>query len=388
MNEASPMPMPIRRAAATEVAPRLALRHKGMLLFVAMSLYVVTGLGLLAWYGIRSAGGPGELKDGIAPLIVAAGVIVMLGLLVFGAFLTLFLKRLATDLGRLQVRAIEVAGGLRGAPLGIERDDEVGSLARAVDKMAADLQEREIEIAEARLEQFHNERMMLLGGIAAGLAHEIGNPVAGIAAIATEIAEAQRAGRVAECDAAELVAFAQRLAALTRRLALIAGLRSRERAPIALNSVLEGVTALVGLDARFRHIEIVTELDRGLPMLFVAEDDVVQLLLHLLVNAAESFEGAGQPRPRIRVASSRAGPWVALEIADNGRGMDVETLARALEPYFTTKPAGRGNGLGLDACRRIVERYGGDISLQAVAGAGTSAKCRLPVAPVSGRNVL
>ena len=377
---AMPAPPPVPGAEA----PRRTLRRKGMALFVAVSAYVIGGAAFLAWQGI----GPADGAERIGSLLGEASIGVLAGLGVFGALLTRFLGRLAADIGRLQARALEVANGLRGPPLAIERDDEVGALARAVDKMAADLQAREAEIVAARLEQFHGERMLLLGGIAAGLAHEIGNPVAGIAAIAAEMGEAKRQGRRAECDPAELAALADRLAAITRRFASLAGPPSKELAPIALNAVVENVASLVALDARFRRIAIEPRLDPGLPALMVQEDDLVQLLQHLLVNAAESFDGAGAARPRIGVATWREARWAVLEVSDNGRGMDAQTAARAFEPLFTTKRPGRGNGLGLDACRRIMERHGGLVALESAPGQGTQARCRFPAPPPSRGELL
>ena len=356
--------------------PRLTLRRKGALLFAAISAYVLAGAGFLAWHAVQSLGSSGRAM----PILGAASVVALLGLVVFGTFLTLFLGRLSTDVARVQARAVEVAGGLRGAPLQIDRDDEVGELARAVDKMSADLREREAEIAAARLEQFHSERMMLLGGIASRVAHEIGNPAAAIDAYAGEIEAAQRAARPPECDARELANLARRLAATTRRLAAIAGMHSKEPGPVVLNTLVENVVALVALDARFRRIELVAEPDRNLPSLWLAEDDVVQLLFHLLVNAAEALADRAPADPWIRVATGREGDWVVLEVADNGRGMDAATAARGPEPLFTTKPAGRGSGLGLDACRRIVERHGGSIRLESAPGRGTRAVCRFPAA--------
>ena len=382
--------MPESNATGNAVVgtPRPILRRNGLVLFVLVSLYVLAGFGLFAWQAVQWAGSRPELAGRIEPLIGVASIAVLLGLVVFGTFLTLYLGRLSADLGRLQTRALEVAHGERSAQAVIERDDEVGMLARAIEKMASDLQARESEIAEARLEQFHNERMMLLGGIAAGLAHEIGNPVAAISAIASEVAYAKRAGRAAECDVEQLIGLAERLAAVTHRLATVAGPRSKQRAPVALNAVLESVAPLVLLDSRFRRVRIERSLDRDLPLLLLAEDDIVRLLLHLLVNAAEALAESGQESPRIDMTTRQESGWTVLEIADNGRGMEPEVAARAFEPFFTTKAAGRGSGLGLDACRRIVERYGGRIALESVAGKGTRVRCRLPSSEASKGVVL
>ena len=378
VTDASAVPGDAARAAALAGRPRFTLRAKGLLLFLLVSLYVVGGAVLLIVQASRHFAQRTDLLGDLAPLFWFAAVAALLGLVVFGAFLTLFLGKLAADLGRLQTRALEVAGGLRGAPLRLARDDEVGALARAVDKMAADLEAREHEIATARLEQFHGERMMLLGGIAAGVAHEIGNPVAGIAAIAAEAQAAQQQGRAAEFDAQQLLGLAQRVAEITRRLALTAGARSTESAPLALNPVLESVSALLRFDRRFEPIALETRLDPALPLVQAAEDDIVQLQLHLLINAAEALAGRREGAARIEVATRRDGAWAELRVRDNGLGMDASTRARAFEPLFTTKPAGRGNGLGLDACRRIMARCGGEISLASRPGEGTSVVCRFP----------
>jgi two-component system C4-dicarboxylate transport sensor histidine kinase DctB len=372
--EARAVPRPTPEALGS---PRRTLRRKGLALFAVISLYVIAGFGFIAWQGLRLVGSVPGSTGGIEPLIAVASVMVLLGMVVFGAFLTQFLGRLAADLGALQARSLEVAEGGRGLAPRIDRDDEVGILARAVEKMASDLRERETEIAEARLEQFHNERMTLLGGIAAGVAHEIGNPAGAIAAIAAEIEAARREGRPEQCEVRDLTALAGRLAAIARRLSAIAGTRSKQTGTISLNPLVESVASLLALDLRFGGIAIAAELDRALPAVRACEDDIVQLLLHLLANAAEAFPG-GRAQARIAVATRREGPWAALEVRDNGRGMDPATAARAFEPFFTTKPPGRGNGLGLDACRRIVERHGGTIALSSAEGEGTVVCCRFP----------
>lgn len=378
MIQAIPMPRANRKEGEAVGDPRPTLRRKGFVLFVLVSLYILAGFAMFAWQGARWAGSRPELASRIEPLIGVASVAVLLGLVVFGAFLTLYLGRLASDLGRLQARALEVAHGEREARVMFERDDEVGMLARAIEKMAADLRARESEIVEARLEQFHGERMMLLGGIAAGLAHEIGNPAAAISAIASEVASARREGRAAECDVEQLVGLSERLASVTRRLATIAGPKSKERAPVSLDALLESVAELVRLDSRFRKVRIECSLDGNLAPMLAAEDEMVQLLLHLLVNAAEALADRDRECPRIGMATLRDGGFIVLEVADNGRGMDPEVAARAFEPFFTTKAPGRGNGLGLDACRRIVERHGGQIALDSAPGNGTRVRCRFP----------
>lgn len=355
-------------------APRFSLRAKGIALFTALTLYVVGAAALLIGQAMRLEEPGLELRE----LIGVAIVVAVLGLATFGAFLTLFLGRLAQDLGRLQERALQIVAGYRGRPLPVARDDELGVLMRSINRMAETLDAHERDILLGRLEQFHQERMTLLGGVAAGIAHEIGNPVAAISAIAAEAQAAQRAGAAPAIDVELLQAQAQRLSAITRRMALAAGSRSREVAPLDLNPVLQGVAALLAFDQRFRRIDVALALDPALPLVRAAEDEVVQLLLYLMANAVEALPDAGGGAPRIDLSTRRDGAGVELSVADNGCGMDEATLARALEPFFTTKTGGRGNGLGLDACRSIMERAGGRIALHSRPGKGTQVVCRFP----------
>jgi len=355
-------------------APRFALRTKGLVLFAVLTLYVVGAAALLIGQAMRLPEPSRELRE----LIGVAVVVALLGLATFGAFLTLFVGRLAQDLGRLQARAIEIVGGYRGAPLPVAREDELGVLMRSLNHMAAALGAQERAVMLGRLEQFHQERMTLLGGVAAGLAHEIGNPAAAISAIAADACAAQRRGEAAQVDAEQLQALAQRLSETTRRMAMAAGSRSREAAPLALNAVVQSVAGLLGFDQRFRRVDIALALDPALPLVRAAEDDIAQLLFYLMANAVEALQEADVRAPRVDLATRRAGAVVELSVADNGCGMDEATRARALEPFFTTKSGGRGNGLGLDACREIVERAGGTISLASSAGRGTRVTCRFP----------
>lgn len=374
MTVARDMPAQAPSEADAPGSPRLSLRTKGLVLFAVLTLYVVGAAALLIGRAVRLPEPGGELRE----LIGVAVVVALLGLAAFGAFLTLFLGRLAQDLGRLQTRALEIVGGYRGPPLPVARDDELGVLMRSVNRMAAALDARERDLMLGRLEQFHQERMTLLGGVAAGLAHEIGNPVAAISGIAAEACAARRGDAGAPVDVEQLQALAQRLSEITRRMAMAAGSRSREVAPLLLNPVVQSVAALLGFDRRFRRVDIALALDPALPLVQAAEDDVVQLLLYLMANAVEALQDADKGAPRIDLATRRDGESVELSVADNGCGMDEATRSRAFEPFFTTKSGGRGNGLGLDACRAIVERVSGSISLASRPGQGTRVACRFP----------
>jgi signal transduction histidine kinase len=125
------------------------------------------------------------------------------------------------------------------------------------------------------------------------------------------------------------------------------------------------------------------ELAGDLPALFVVSDHIVQVLMNLLINAADALEGREQQAPTIVVGTRLVGASVMLTIVDNGPGIASENLGRVFDPHFTTKPPGRGSGLGLSLCRNLVQQDGGEIQVESVPGHGTTVKITLPV-PADG----
>ena len=121
------------------------------------------------------------------------------------------------------------------------------------------------------------------------------------------------------------------------------------------------------------------ELAIDLPALYVVSDHIVQVLMNLLINAADALEGQIDRRPAICVASAIDGQFVVVTVADNGPGIASQDLPRVFDPHFTTKPPGRGSGLGLSLCRSLVEQDGGTIAIDSKYGQGATARITLPV---------
>src|SRR5262249_20240667 len=279
------------------------------------------------------------------------------GMLVFGALMLLFLTRLGWDLKRLQDRSLAVAKGYRGAALPVTRSDEIGALERSVNRMQQELVEREAQVEIARCQQFHREKMAAVGALAAQVAHEINNPIAVIAGIADVIGEA----RIAE--------QARRVAGITRQIAEMSSPQAAERQLLDLNGLVENACAFARYDRRLRKVDLELALDRRLPAVHAVGDHLTQVLMNLLTNAADAIAEAGVAG-RVRVATQRDGDAVLLTVSDNGAGMDERIRSRAFDEFFTTKPQGKGCGIGLALSRRLLRESGGDIAIESQPGQG------------------
>lgn len=308
-----------------------------------------------------------------------------------GGLATLFFNRLAKDINAVQKRAHEILQGYRGAPLAVDRDDELGSLIASVNRMQDDLRQREDEVEISRQEHFHKERMASIGSLAASVAHEINNPLSAIVGIAQaidgECGSAHCALHNVECHPRMILDQAQRVMHITRQISEFSVPQSQEAELLDLNGLLRSTANFVRFDRRFRLLELELALDPNLPAVLAVADHLVQVAMNLLINAADALEGRTDPKPLIRVVTGAREGWVFFEIVDNGSGIRPELLDRIFDERFTTKGPGRGSGLGLGLCRALVRKLDGDITITSIAGAGTTATVKLPE-PLLGDNAM
>ena len=240
---------------------------------------------------------------------------------------------------------------------------------------ARDVEER--RAMAARLLQA--EQLASLGTLAAGVAHEINNPLTYVL-MNLELIRRRTRGDPA------LVELSRELESATEGVGrvrdIVADLRAFSRRDDGARTLLD---VRVVLDSAIRmawseiHHRAELERDyRAVSAVEATESRLAQVFLNLLLNAAQSFPEAGPHPHRIYVATRETGGEVIVEIADDGPGMSAETSARAFEPFFTTKPAGVGTGLGLSICRSIVASLGGTIDVESAPGRGSSFRVALP----------
>ena len=286
------------------------------------------------------------------------------------------------------------AGGAAG-------DGQFGVLAVVRDhtqRLAAEEERARLEFLadRAQLERQVSEAQRLegLGQLAGGMAHDFNNLLAVISSYASFVqqevaseADSARWRKVGQ-DLDEPENAADRAAALTRQLLAYSRTQQAEPRVLDLNEMIDGLADLLGRTLGGR-IELVLDLDPGLGRVLADPGQLEQVLVNLVVNARDAMPDGGQLTIRTADAqvddpdlagppSGRPGRFARLDVRDTGSGMPPEVVSRAFEPFFSTKPSGRGAGLGLATVHGIVRRAGGRLEVSSAPGRGTTMTVLLP----------
>jgi PAS domain S-box-containing protein len=235
-----------------------------------------------------------------------------------------------------------------------------------------DLTERQTLEAELA----HTERLASIGRLAAGVAHEIGNPLTGIASLAQNLRD-ETDRTIMQESIALIQEQIRRIADIVQSLVTFAhgGLPSeRATTPVEIAACVEEAVRLVRLSRAGKHINFVNRCDAK-AALRGDRNRLVQLVVNLLTNACD----ASQPGDIVEVHSQVEDEFLYIEVVDQGSGIPEELRERVFEPFFTTKQPGAGTGLGLPLVYNIVSDHGGTIAIESNPGRGTRVIVRLPL---------
>jgi two-component system nitrogen regulation sensor histidine kinase GlnL len=239
-----------------------------------------------------------------------------------------------------------------------------------------------------------NQTLARLGGVVAGLAHEVKNPLGGIKGAAQLLAQRfADQPDIAECTGI-MVREIDRLARLVEQLLTLGAPPAPKLAPVNIHKVLKQVLALTETELSAKNIAVRLQIDPSLPDVSGEEGQLTQVFLNLMKNALEAMPGRGSLTVTTRMETDfyirrlggaagpgaippEAGKFLRVELADSGPGFGAADLERVFEPFFTTKA--RGSGLGLAICERIVAAHGGDIHVGNARGGGAVVTVTLPV---------
>jgi two-component system, cell cycle sensor histidine kinase and response regulator CckA len=228
-----------------------------------------------------------------------------------------------------------------------------------------------------------NERLAQVGTLAAGVAHEINNPLAYVSVNLDLLAESlSRTAETPPCELLTLVRDVQ--LGVTRIRDIVASLKKLSRVdearrdPVDLGRVIEATVRIVGAELRGRaHLDV--DLPPPAPIVLGDEGRLCQVALNLLMNAVQALPSERAATNVIRVAARAEGDRAILEVTDNGPGVPAEIARRIFDPFFTTKPVGEGTGLGLSVCHGIVSSLGGKLSFEDAPGGGARFRVELPL---------
>ena len=286
---------------------------------------------------------------------------------------------------------LRTAGGVlvpvsvSSAPLGDPHSDALGRVI-----VVRDLR----EVADLRRQLLISARLAAVGELAAGIAHEINNPLAFVRSNLSQLdaiwkelrllpASAEHAELLRDVDALfeESIEGVDRAAEIVRSVRSFAHAGSASRESTDLRPLLEDVLHVASGQLRSR-VNVLREYDDELPRVVCAPQQLRQVFLNLVINAAQAVDAGGT----VLVATRRDGDHVIVSVADDGCGIPPDLIDRIFDPFFTTKPVGVGTGLGLGIAHQIVTSHGGEIQVESTPGTGTVFRVRLPAVLSEDRN--
>jgi len=303
-------------------------------------------------------------------LVAGAGAVA-----ICGALLVVLTYTVQRPMVELQQKIAQLGRGDLSVSVSFaRRNDEIGDLGRNFNQMVSQLRESRNEIEHLhRTQMSRAEHLATLGEMATGLAHEIRNPLAGIAGVIEIIGRDLPTTSPARSVVRDVRQEIARINHIVTDLLQTARPHPPKVRKTDLNTTVEHAVMLGRQQALAKSIEISMHKDPSLPEVEHDSDQIHQVLLNLLLNALQAIS----PEGKVSVTIKQLGTDAVIEVADNGRGIAPENLPNIFRPFFTTK--GDGTGLGLSLARRIVEDHQGRIDVSSTVGQGTTFMVILPL---------
>ena len=322
-----------------------------------------------------------------------------------GVFLILFTSRFVGKPIRKLIGATKSISAMQlDAPVTIETGGELGELAHSFDSMRERLKEAIEENAqinrslESKVEQrtaqlrtaqeklMKSDRLASLGQLAASVAHEINNPVAGVINLSMLMQRILKEEGIPPGRVGEFRRYLGQVATETTRVGRIVSdllsfsRRSKPQSIDAdLNSIVRTTVSLVSHKLSLSNVQVELDLAEPLPAVHCDASQIQQVVMNLVLNGAEAIKGGGV----VTVRTMARPESVLLQVSDTGLGMPPDVVAKIFDPFFTTKEEGKGVGLGLAVVYGIVQAHGGEIDVATAIGAGSTFTVTLPLTPAS-----
>ncbi len=308
-----------------------------------------------------------QMQVPVFAIIAIAAVSLMIYLLIKGIVLE--------PLSRMVAAMHKVAAGDLNSTISIDQSDEIGELAGSFNSMTR-------QLSEAQRQLFQSDKLASVGRLAAGVAHEINNPLTGVLTYSSYLLNRLKENPEMKDDLEVIVRETKRCREIVKGLLDFARQSTPEKQPRDVNEIVGRAVRILQNQFAMREIALEQHLDPNLPPVSADINQMQQVLVNLLMNADDAIAEKGgrvtiTTAPTL-VADGGVGDYVRIEVRDTGCGIPADNLSKIFDPFFTTKGQ-KGNGLGLAMVWGIIEKHDGRITVESEVGKGTVFTILLPV---------
>jgi two-component system, NtrC family, sensor kinase len=327
-----------------------------------------------------------------------------LSIVLMGGFIFIFVRRTVhRPIAKLIEGTRAISDMQLDQPIEIDSHDEIGELAKSFNIMRERLMETIGELndltqsletkVQKRTEQlktvnqklFQSDRLASLGQLSASVAHEINNPIAGVLNLSMLLKRIITEDGIPPHRIEEVRKYLDQISGETSRVGrivmdLLAFSRrsSPQRTMTDLNFIIQRTLSIIDHKLKLANVDLELNLHPALPEIKCDHSQMQQVLVNLIMNAAESTHAKGSGKVCVTTKPGPSAESIILLVSDNGDGIPQESLSKIFDPFFTTKDEGKGVGLGLAVVYGIVESHGGDIEVESKLGEGTTFRVQLP----------
>ena len=292
----------------------------------------------------------------------------------------LVVRTISRPLQRITLAAIRVTEGNYGTEVeGRQSNDEIGLLATSFNEMSRKMADDIEQLRELNEQLTRTEKLAAMGTLAAGVAHEVNNPLASISSLIQMMQAKQNLEQTTVENLRLIQTQIQRITQVTKDMMDFARVRPAAKSLLNVNEISETALRLASFDKSFQKLQLQKNYAESLPKIFADSDQLEQVFLNLFLNARDAMPNGGN----LFIKTSNGDNSIKIEIVDNGIGVEESSLKQIFDPFFTTKPTGKGTGLGLAVCYGIITAHGGKIEVENNYERGTKFIISLPIAEKS-----
>jgi signal transduction histidine kinase len=315
------------------------------------------------------------IEEEVRAIAKRAGLIALILMLGNSVLTALYVETLIRPILSLHNTMRQAGHGDLTARAAVKRWDEVGELAAAFNRMMEELERARRRESARRVQLAHTEKMAAVGTLAAGVAHEVNNPLAGILTCLESLRANPEDAETRERYLDLVQDGIKRIEHTVLNLLDFSRPSEIRPQPTSLNHNLHHVAELVEYQLRKNRVEVAFDLALVEPVVFADHFQMEQLFLNLVLNAVQAMPNGGKLTLRTRIRGGNA----VVEVIDTGTGIPEEIRERIFDPFFSTREVGKGTGLGLAVSYNIVAAHGGDIEVESQEGEGASFRVTLPL---------